>query len=100
MIKWVDVRGSSQNDFINKEIVEELDKDGWRLISIVGDIDLSVRLGVPLLGVFQKDDKPAPVEKKTVGDILEQKKTSPKTKAKSKKKGGYKYSRLIDEDKK
>ena len=66
MIKKVNVLGKSQEDYLNMDIIEEMDRDGWRLVSVTGNIDLSVRLGVPLWALFYKDEEKKPVPVKTV----------------------------------
>ena len=95
MIKKVNVLGGSQQDYLNMAIIEEMDNDGWELRAVTGDIDLSVRLGVPLWAIFYKPDvKPEPIQVKTVeeaekavdsGKVVVKKKVKKRVKSKIKK---------------
>lgn len=84
MIKRVNVLGGSQDDYINMAVLEAEDKAGWKLVTVTGSIDLSIRLGVPLWAIFYKDEAVFAGVDLATDNVVVVEKVTPKSKTKPK----------------
>lgn len=95
MIKRFDVKPKSTDDNINWDELVRLDDEGWRLVTVVGKAEDTLRYGLPMWAICQKSDNMLelpPITKERLEEfktqlcdnMLEAQKVKPKAKAKKK----------------
>lgn len=60
-LKFVEVGKVTADGYVDEELMQSICDEGYRLVTVVGDVQKTIRLGFGMYAIFEKREASAPV---------------------------------------